>query len=67
MGSIPGSGRFLGEGMATHSSIPAEIPVERGAWPTIVHGFTRVRYNSATQQPPPQHPNYVHPCLLISN
>ena len=53
--------------MATLSSIPAEIPVGRGAWPTIVHGVTRVRYNLATQQPPPQHPNYVHPCLLISN
>jgi len=28
----------LGEGMATHSSILAwRIPMERGAWPAIVH------------------------------
>ena len=33
LGSIPGLGRFLEEGMATHSSIIAwRIPMNRGAW-----------------------------------
>ena len=39
LGSIPGSGRSPGEGMATHSSIPAwEIPTNREAWQATVHG-----------------------------
>ena len=37
-GSIPGSGRPLEEGMATHSSILAwRIPMDRGAWQATVH------------------------------
>ena len=41
-GSIPGSGRSSGEGMATHSSIPAlRTNMERGAWWAIVHGVTK--------------------------
>ena len=40
-GSIPGWGRFLGEGNATHSSILAwEIPWTEGAWWAIVNGAT---------------------------
>ena len=32
----------LGEGMATHSSIPAwRIPMDRGAWRAAVHGVVR--------------------------
>ena len=39
LGSIPGLGRSLEEGMATHSSILAwRIPVDRGAWWVTVHG-----------------------------
>ena len=39
MGSIPGLGRSLEEGMATHSSILAwRIPMDKGAWRAIVHG-----------------------------
>ena len=35
----------LEEGMATHSSILTwRIPVDRGAWRTIVHGLQRVRH-----------------------
>ena len=36
--SIPGLGRPLEEGMATHSSIFAwRIPMDRGAWWALVH------------------------------
>ena len=38
-GSIPGSGRPLEEGRATHSSILVwRIPMDRGAWRATVHG-----------------------------
>ena len=41
LGSIPGLGRSLKEGMATHSSILAwRIPMDRGAWWATVHGVT---------------------------
>ena len=40
LGSIPGLGRYPGEGMATHSNILAwRIPVDRGAWQATVHGI----------------------------
>ena len=39
--SIPGSGRSLGEEMATHSNICAwKNPMDRGIWQGIVHGAT---------------------------
>ena len=39
LGSIPGLGRSLEEGMATHSSILAwRILMNRGTWQTMVHG-----------------------------
>ena len=42
LGSIPGLGRSLGEGMAVHSSILAwRIPVDRRAWWATVHGVTK--------------------------
>ena len=38
MGSIPGSGGSLEEGMAMHSSILAwRIPMDRGAWQATVY------------------------------
>ena len=38
MGSIPGSGESLEEGMAMHSSILAwRIPMDRGAWRATVY------------------------------
>ena len=37
LGSIPGLGRSLEEGMATHSS---RTPMDRGAWWAMVHGVT---------------------------
>ena len=41
-GLIPGLGRSLEEGMATHSSILAwRIPVDRGAWQTRVHSVAK--------------------------
>ena len=41
-GLIPGTGRFPGGGMATHSSILAwKIPWTEGAWWVIVHGVTK--------------------------
>ena len=44
-GSIPGSGRFLGEGMATHSSVFAwRIPwTEEPGRLHTAHGVTRLR------------------------
>ena len=46
MGSIPGSGRSPGEG----NSNPLQYsclgnPMDRGAWPTTVHGSQRVGHN----------------------
>ena len=42
LGSIPGLGRSLGGGIATHSSILAwRIPMDRGAWRATVHGVTK--------------------------
>ena len=44
MGLIPGLGRPLKEGMATHSSILAwRIPMDRGAWWATVPGVTKSR------------------------
>ena len=41
---ILGSGRSLEKEMVTHSSILTwEIPMDRVAWQSTVHGFTRVR------------------------
>ena len=42
LGSTPGLGRPLEEGMATHFSILAwRICMERGVWQTAVHGVTK--------------------------
>ena len=44
LGSIPGLGRSLEDGMATHSSILAwRILMHRGAWWAIVHGIAKSR------------------------
>ena len=44
LGSNPGLGRSLEEGMATHSSILTwRIPKDRGIWQTKVHGVTKSR------------------------
>ena len=49
MGSIPGSGNPLEEGMATHSSILAwRIPMNRGAWRAPVHGVSESDMTEAT-------------------
>ena len=42
LGLIPGLGRPLKEGMATHSSILVwRIPMDRGAWWTTIHGVAK--------------------------
>ena len=42
LGSIPGLGRSLEEGIATHSSVLAgRIPMDRGAWWATVHGVSK--------------------------
>ena len=42
LGSVPGLGDPLEEGMATYSSILARrIPMDRGAWRATVHEVTR--------------------------
>ena len=44
LGLIPGLGRSLEEGMATHSRILTwGIPVDGGAWWAAVHGVTKSR------------------------
>ena len=44
LGSIPGSGRCLGEGMVTHSSILAwRIPWSEEPGEATVHGVTKSR------------------------
>ena len=52
LGLIPGLGRSLEEGVATHSSIPAwRIPMDRGAWRATVRGVakSRTRLSDAVQ------------------
>ena len=42
LGLIPGLGRSLEEGMATHSSILIwRIPMNRGAWQATDHGVAK--------------------------
>ena len=54
LGSIPGSGRSLGEGngnLLQYSCL--ENPMDRGAWWATVPGIAGVRYNLATKPTPP--------------
>ena len=54
MGSIPGSGRSLGEGNGNPLQYSClENPMERGVWQDTVHGVTRVGHNLATKLPSP--------------
>ena len=54
VGSIPGSGRSPGEGMATHSSIVAwRIPWTEKSGGLQSMGLQRVGYNLVTKPPPP--------------
>ena len=39
--------------MATHPSILAGNPMDRGAWWPTAHGIARVRHNLVTKSPPP--------------
>ena len=49
VGSIPGSGRSLKEGMATHSSVLVwRIPKNRGAWRATVHGIAKLDTTEVT-------------------
>ena len=49
VGLIPGSGRSLEEGMATHFSILAwRIPMDRRAWWATVHGVKELDTTEAT-------------------
>ena len=53
LGSIPGLGRSLEEGMATHSSVLAwRVPMDRGAWQATDHGVTE---SDTTEQLSPAH------------
>ena len=48
-GSIPGSGRSLGEGNGNPLQYSClENPMDRGAWQATVHGVARVGYNLVT-------------------
>ena len=49
--SIPGLGRSLEEGMATHSSVLAwRIPMDRGAWWATIHGVAKWDMTDQLQQ-----------------
>ena len=51
-GSIPGSGRSLGEGNGKPLQYSClENPMGRGGWWATVHGVTRVRPHLATEPP----------------
>ena len=46
VGSIPGSGRFPGEGNGNPLQYSClENPMDRGTWWAIVHGVTMVRHD----------------------
>lgn len=45
VGRIPGLGRSLEDNMATHSSILAWSPMDRGAWQAAVHRVTESRHD----------------------
>ena len=49
-GSIPGWGRFSGEGNGNPLQYSRlENPMDRGAWQATVHGITKVRHDLATK------------------
>ena len=66
LGSIPGLGRSLEEGMATHPSILAwRIPIDRGAWGAILSmGSQRVRHEWETK--PSSAEQTRHPTCSVS-
>ena len=50
LGSIPGSGRSLGEGNGNPlQDFCLENPKNRGTWQATVHGVARVRHNLTTE------------------
>ena len=51
MGSIPGSGRYLGEGNGNPLQYSClENPMHRGAWGATVHGVSESDTTEATKQ-----------------
>ena len=53
LGSIPGSGRFPGEGNGNPFQCSClENPMDRGAWRATAHGVARFRHDLATKPPP---------------
>ena len=50
-GSVPGSGRSLGEGNGNPLQYSClENPADRGAWPTRVHGVTKSQTQRSTHK-----------------
>ena len=65
LGSIPGLGRCLEEGMATHSSILAwRIPMDRGAWRATVHRVAKSQTQLSDSAQHTQHLAAVMKLLL---
>ena len=58
LGSVPGSGRSLGEGNGNSLQYSClENHMDRGAWQAKVHGITRVGHDLVTKPPlPPSSP-----------
>ena len=66
LGSIPGLGGSLKEGMATLSSILAwRIPMDRGAWQAIVHGAAKSQTRLNTAELDPQYSGQEAPIYLL--
>ena len=54
-GSIPGSGRYPGEGNGNPLQYSClENPMDRGTWRAIIHGVTRVGHDLVTKATPPR-------------
>ena len=68
VGSIPGTGRFPGEGNRSplqYSYLGS--PMDREAWWAIVHELQRVRYDLATTQHDYSQPMIIHGFLWLMN
>ena len=66
LGSIPGSGRSLGEGNGNPLQYAClENPMDGGVWQATVHGVARVRLDLVTKPPPPQCMKMIFPNIRI--
>ena len=66
LGSIPGLGRFPGDGNGNPLQYSClENPKDRGAWQATVHRVTRVGHDLVTTPPPPCHITLCDPHYIL--